>query len=129
MPEKLYKMSSMDIKVHINNLRKNPKFTEEILKLVESDLEYGLSMEDIERYLSKRFDYSQMQVYSKCLRNVYPEEVRDCITKETLTGEQMAVALEFYEKGVPLKKLIEVMENNGQTALMMKKSFQVISLE
>lgn len=27
------RVSSMDLKAHMNNLRKNPKFTEEILKL------------------------------------------------------------------------------------------------
>lgn len=120
------KVSSMDLKAHMNNLRKNPKFTEEILKLVESDLQYGLSIEETEMYTSKRFDYAQMKVYSACLRNGYPEEVRDCITREGLTGEQMAVALEFYEKGVPIKTVAEVTENSGYTAFAMKKLFQSI---
>jgi len=120
------RVSSMDLNAHMNNLRKNPKFTEEILKLVESDLQYGLTIEETEMYTSKRFDYAQMKVYSACLRNGYPEDVRDCITREGLTGEQMAVALEFYEKGVPLKTVAEVTENSGHTAFMMKKLFQSI---
>ena len=92
------RVSSMDLKAHMNNLRKNPKFTEEILKLVEADLQYGLSIEETEQYTNRRYDYAQMKAYSACLRNGYPEEVKDCITREGLTGEQMAVALEFYEK-------------------------------
>lgn len=120
------RVSSMDLKAHMNNLRKNPKFTEEILKLVESDLQYGLTIEETEMYTSKRFDYAQMKVYSACLRNGYPEDVRDCITRDGLTGEQMAVALEFYEKGVPLKTVAEVTENSTHTAFMMKKLFQSI---
>lgn len=120
------RVSSMDLKAHMNNLRKNPKFTEEILKLVESDLQYGLTIEETEMYTSKRFDYAQMKVYSACLRNGYPEDVRDCITRDGLTGEQMAVALEFYEKGVPLKTVAEVTENSSYTAFMMKKLFQSI---
>jgi len=120
------KVSSMDLKAHMNNLRKNPKFTEEILKLVESDLQYGLTIEETEMYTSKRFDYAQMKVYSSCLRNEYPDDVRDCITREDLTGEQMAVALEFYEKGVPLKTIAEVTENSSHTAFTMKKLFQSI---
>lgn len=120
------RVSSMDLKAHMNNLRKNPKFTEEILKLVESDLQYGLTIEETEMYTSKRFDYAQMKVYSSCLRNGYTEDVRDCITREGLTGEQMAVALEFYEKGVPLKTIAEVTENSTHTAFMMKKLFQSI---
>lgn len=120
------RVSSMDLKAHMNNLRKNPKFTEEILKLVESDLQYGLTIEETEMYTSKRFDYAQMKVYSACLRNGYPEDVRECITKDGLTGEQMAVALEFYEKGVPLKTVAEVTENSSHTAFMMRKLFQSI---
>lgn len=120
------KVSGMDIKAHINNLRKNPKFTEEILKLVESDLQYGLTIEETESYTSKRLDYAQMKVYSACLRNGYSEDVRKCITKEGLTGAQMAVALEFYEKGVPIATVAEVVENSGNTAFEMKKLFQEI---
>ena len=120
------RVSSMDLKAHMNNLRKNPKFTEEILKLVEADLQYGLTIEETELYTSRRFDYAQMKVYSVCLRNGYPEDVRDCITRDGLTGEQMAVALEFYEKGVPLKTVAEVTENSSHTAFMMKKLFQSI---
>ena len=120
------RVSSMDLKAHMNNLRKNPKFTEEILKLVEADLQYGLTIEETELYTSRRFDYAQMKVYSACLRNGYPEDVRDCIIRDGLTGEQMAVALEFYEKGVPLKTVAEVTENSSHTAFMMKKLFQSI---
>lgn len=120
------RVSSMDLKAHMNNLRKNPKFTEEILKLVEADLQYGLTIEETELYTSKRFDIAQMKVYSACLRNGYPEDVRDCITRDGLTGEQMAVALEFYEKGVPIKTIAEVTENSSHTAFMMKKLFQNI---
>lgn len=117
------KISSIDLKAHMNNLRKNPKFTEEMLKLVEADLQYGLSIAETEMYTAKRFDYAQMKVYSACLRNGYPENVRECITREGLTGEQMAVALEFYEKGVPIETVAEVTENSGQTAFVMKKLF------
>lgn len=122
------RVSSMDLKAHMNNLRKNPKFAEEILKLVESDLQYGLTIEETEMYTSKRFDYAQMKVYSSCLRNGYPEDVRECITRDGLTGEQMAVALEFYEKGVPLKTVAEVTENSSHTAFMMKKLFQALQV-
>lgn len=118
------KVSSIDIKAHLNNLRKNPKFTEEMLKLVESDLQYGLTIAETETYTSKRLDYAQMKVHSTCLRNGYPENVRECITKEGLTGEQMAVALEFYEKDVPIETVAEITENSSQTAFVMKKLFR-----
>ena len=84
-------------------------------------LKYGLTIAETETYTSKRLDYAQMKVHSACLRNGYPENVRECITKEGLTGEQMAVALEFYEKGVPIETVAEITGNSSQTAFVMKK--------
>ena len=121
-----YKMSSMDIHAYINNLRKSLKFTEETLKLVESDLKYGLSIDEVDEYLLKKFDYSQMEAYSICLRNGYSKEVKECITKENLTEEQRSVALEFYEKGVPIETIAKITDNNAQTAVMMRQHFENI---
>ena len=36
----------------------------------------------------------------------------------------MAVALEFYEKGVPIETVAEITENSSQTAFVMKKLFR-----
>ncbi len=124
--EERVKVSSMDMKAHVNNLRKNPKFTEEILGLVEADLEYGLTISETEEYTAKRFDLEQMKVYSACLRKGYPEEVKVCIGSEGLNGEQMRIALEYYEKGVPLETISEVLNNSSQTAYEMQKLFQNI---
>ena len=121
--QKREKVSSMDLKVHLNKLRKNPKFTDEMLKLVEGDLEYGLSIEETDEYTMRKFDYAQMKVYSICLRRGYPQEIRRCITREGLSGEQMEVALEFYEKGVPVEKIAEITGDTGYTALVMRNLF------
>ena len=118
------KESDMDISGYINQLRKNPKNTADVIKLVEADLEYGLTIEETKQYTSKKYDYAQMKVYSACLRNGYPDEVRECLTKEGMSGEQMAVAQEFYEKGVPLETIQRVMEESGNTAFEMKKLFR-----
>lgn len=118
------KESDMNISGYINQLGKNPKNTADVLKLVESDLEYGLTIEETKQYTSKKYDYAQMKVYSACLRNGYPQEVRECLTDEGMTGEQMAVALEFYEKGVSLEIIRKVMAESGNTAFEMKKLFQ-----
>lgn len=119
-------ITNMDLKVYMNKLRNNPRFTEEMLQLVEEDLKFGLTPKETEEYTGKKLDYLQMKVYSMCLRNGYEKEVIETITKEGLTGEQMAVVLEFYEKGVPLSAIKEVTENTGQTAFIMKKLFQDI---
>ena len=120
------KVSSMDINAHISKLRNVQRVSEDVVRLVESDLKYGLSIAETEEYTSKRFDYSQMKVYSACLRKEYPGEVRQCIMREGLSGEQMAVALEYYEKGVPLEELEKILEDGNQTAFTMRKLLQNI---
>lgn len=117
-------MTNMDLKVYMEGLKNNPRFTDAVLRLVEEDLKFGLTPEETEEYTAKKLDYTQMKVYSQCLRNGYSRDIRDIITKDGLTGEQMAVALEFYEKGVPAGTVKEITRNTGQTAFVMKKLFQ-----
>ncbi len=124
--EERVKVSGMDIKAYINGMCKNPKFTEEVFSLVEADLEYGLTIAETEEYTSKRFNVEQMRAYSACLRKGYPEEIKECICKEDLSAEQMWIALEFYEKGVPLENIKDVLNNGGQTAFEMHQLFHGI---
>jgi hypothetical protein len=121
------RISNMDFKEYQNNLRNNPRLTEEMRMLIESDLQFGLTIAETEEYSRKKYDMSQMKVYSKCLRNGCSKEAIAVITKEGLTGEQMAVALEFYEKGVPLSALEEIAGDTGKTAFVMKRLLQTIA--
>lgn len=116
-------ITNMDLKVYLGDLKNNPRMTEEMIRLVEEDLRFGLTPKETEEYTGKKLDYSQMKVYSRCLRCGYEKEVMEVITKEGLSGEQMAVALEFYEKGVPIQTVKEVTEKTEQTAFTMKKLF------
>ena len=121
-------LSGMDLKAYLGRLKQNPKYTEEILKLIEDDLRFGLTKEETEEYSSGRYDYRQMRVYSKCLRNNYSKEEKAAILKDGLSGEQMAVALEFYEKGVPMETISGVLSSAENTAYTMKRLFsQVLS--
>lgn len=120
------KITNMDLKVYMESLKNNPRLTEDMLRLVEEDLRFGLTPKETEEYTGKKLDYLQMKVYSRCLRSGYGTAVTEVITKDGLTGEQMAVALEFYEKGVPLDTVREVTGNTEQTAFTMKKLFQRI---
>ena len=114
----------MDRKVYLKSLKDNPRFTDEMFRLVEEDLRFGLMPGETKAYTEKKLDYGQMKVYSKCLRNGYGKPVMEVITKEGLAGEQMAVAAEFYEKGVPLEAIRKATENTGKTALDMRKELQ-----
>lgn len=119
-------LSGMDLKAYLGRLRQNPKYTEEIVKLIEDDLRFGLTKEETEEYSGGRYDYRQMCVYSRCLRNGYNEEEKAAILKEGLSGDQMAVALEFYEKGVPMDTITEVLSSAENTAYTMKRLFSQV---
>ena len=119
-------LSGMDLKAYLGRLGQNPKYTEEILKLIEDDLRFGLTKEETEEYSSGRYDYRQMRVYSKCLRNNYSKEEKAAILKDGLSGEQMAVALEFYEKGVPMETITGVLSSAENTAYTMKRLFSQV---
>ena len=119
-------LSGMDLKAYLGRLKQNPKYTEEIIKLIEDDLRFGLTKEETEEYSGGRYDYRQMCVYSRCLRNGYNEEEKAAILKEGLSGDQMAVALEFYEKGVPMDTITEVLSSAENTAYTMKRLFSQV---
>ncbi len=119
-------LSGMDLKAYLGRLRQNPKYTEEIVKLIEDDLRFGLTKEETEEYSGGRYDYRQMCVYSRCLRGGYSEEEKAAILKEGLSGEQMAVALEFYEKGVPMDTITKVLSSAENTAYTMKRLFSQV---
>ncbi len=119
-------LSGMDLKAYLGRLKQNPKYTGEILKLIEDDLRFGLTKEETEEYSNGRYDYRQMCVYSKCLRNGYSKEEKAAILKEGLSGEQMAVALEFYEKGVPMDTITGVISSAENTAYTMKRLFSQV---
>ena len=119
-------LSGMDLKAYLGRLRQNPKYTEEIIKLIEDDLRFGLTKEETEEYSGGRYDYRQMCVYSRCLRNGYNDEEKAAILKEGLSGDQMAVALEFYEKGIPMDTITEVLSSAENTAYTMKRLFSQV---
>lgn len=118
-------LNGRDRAAYINSLQKNPNFTNEIIHLVKSDLEAGISKEETEEYSSSgRYSYQQMCVYSRCLRKGYSQEARKLILKDAFSAEQMEAAAEFYEKGVPLGKIAGVMENAGQDVYKIRAMLQ-----
>lgn len=98
---------------------------QDVVDLVKADLDFGLSQEQTQKYLSKKMDIRQMKVYSQCLRKGYPEEVLAVIVRDSLNGYQMQIALEFYQKGVPLETISQVTDSNSQ-AVHMQQALQSI---
>lgn len=119
------------INIHITEfmqgLKAVDKYPEEVLALVLEDLEYGLSEEQVKQYYKKKWNIGQMKIYSRCLRGGYSNEAIKVITSENLSGNQMSVALEFYEKGVPLESIEAVVGRNDFPATMKKLYENILS--
>lgn len=109
----------------IQGLKNLERYPNEVLALVQEDLEYGLSEEQVKQYYKKKWSIGQMKIYSKCLRNGYSEEAIKVITSEHLSRNQMSIALEFYEKGVPLDSIEAVVGQNEFPAAM-KKAYEMV---
>lgn len=104
---------------------KDTGYEKEVIDLVSDDLEYGLTIEEVELYLKKKGDTRIKQIYSKCLREELSGEVIAVIMRDGLDGSQMQVAFEFYQKGIPLDTIQSVMDN-GENAKHMQKTFEGI---
>lgn len=98
-------------------------YNKDVMELALNDLEYGLEYEDVERYLDKKWDLRQKKVYSMCLRAEIGEEIIAVIMRDGLDGSQMQVALEFYQKGVPISTIEEVI-GKGENAKHMQLAFE-----
>lgn len=111
------------IEKYIEMLTKAGRHTPEQLALIRADLDYGLSKDAVMQYSTKRWDIEKMRVYSQCLRNQYPPEEIDVIMADNLNLQQMRVALEFREKGVPIEAILEVVGRDDSAAAM-KSAFR-----
>ena len=108
---------------YINNLRSAAKYSPEIIDLVESDIEYGLTEEQTRLYLKRNIKFPQMKLMSQCLRKGADEAFVELLTKYDMSGHQIQVAIEFLEKGISVES-IETVVANGEKPAMMRKSFE-----
>ena len=118
------KISVSDRNGYLRRLR-DTGYEKDVIDLVSDDLEYGLTIEEVELYLKKKGDVRFKQIYSKCLREGLSDEVIAVILRDGLDGNQMQVALEFYQKGVPIETIQSVMDK-GENAKHMQKAFEGI---
>lgn len=100
-------------------------YSKEVIDLALDDLEYGLEFDEVNRYLDKKWDLRQKKAYSMCLRAGVGEEIIAVIMRDGLDGSQMQVAFEFYQKGLPIRMIEEVIGKGGN-AKHMQKHFEDI---
>ena len=59
---------SIKNKNYIDSLRSAAKYSKEVIDLVEADIEYGLTVEQVKLYVKKEIKFPQMKLLSQCLR-------------------------------------------------------------
>ena len=99
---------------------------DEVLSLIEDDLRFGLKQEEIRTYALKKLDFKQMKMYSKALRNGYGKEEIAVLCADGMSAQQMALAFEFYEKGISLDVIRDVISESGNVPYRMKQAFEKI---
>ena len=124
MEEKREPLSEMAIERKIQILR-NKHMDSEVIALVKSDYEYGLTDDEIGLYLNKSYDIEQMKVLSKCLHKGVSEELLTLLKENRMAAPKMQTALDYYEKGVPIDAIREVIQKDD-TAVNMRRMFDVV---
>lgn len=124
MEEKREPLSQMAIEKRIQLLR-NKNVDNEVIALVKSDYEDGLTDDEVNLYLDKNYNLNQMKVLSNCLHKGVSEEMMTLLRESKMAGGQMQTALNYYEKGVPVAAIKEVVEKDD-TAINMRRMFDVV---
>ncbi len=117
MEESKQSLNKMEIERRIQLLR-SKNVSEEVIKLVRSDLEDGLTEEQTDIYMNKSLNIDQMKALSSCLHKGIPDEMIALLKENNLSGNQMCVSLEFYEKGVPIDAIKEIIVRGDNTIAM-----------
>ena len=124
MEEKREPLSQMAIEKRIQLLR-NKNVDNEVIALVKSDYEDGLTDDEVNLYLDKNYNLNQMKVLSNCLHKGVSEEMMTLLRESKMAGGQMQTALNYYEKGVPVAAIKEVVEKDD-TAINMRRMLDVV---
>ena len=110
----------------LKEIKNANRFDDDVYLLVEEDLTFGLEKDQIDLYLKKNFKLSQMKVLSSYLRKGIDVEFVELVANHPeLTGYQVQVALDFFQKGVPIATIESTVGKKSNVAEM-KELFQSV---
>lgn len=112
MEQKRVALESKEIENEINRLKREGKYDADVCTLVESDFKYGLNKEEVNVYLSTKFDIEQMKLLSKAIKE-HGLKVARAIAEYSVDYFCMSEAVDYYAKGVPFEKLVETMQETN----------------
>ena len=124
MIQKRKPMDPEEVDVIIAKMQRRGKYSSDMIRLVQSDLEFGLSKEETEQYTDRKYDIRQMRVYSNCLRRNCTQEEISVICKIGHSNSQMEVLFDFFDKGVPMDTIRTIMEETKAMPQRMKQVYE-----
>ena len=95
---------------YLQYLETLPGLKAEVVNLVREDMEYGLSLEQVKTYVDKNRDIKCMKLYSRCLRSGYGMDVIRVLLAEEPEIHRCELAVEFYDRGIPLEGIMKAMD-------------------
>ena len=95
---------------YLQYLETLPGLKAEVVNLVREDMECGLSLEQVKTYVDKNRDIKCMKLYSRCLRSGYGMDVIRVLLAEEPEIHRCELAVEFYDRGIPLEGIMKAMD-------------------
>ena len=103
---------------YLQKLEVTPGWRKEVVDLVREDLTFGLTKEQVQLYAQKDGSIERMRLYSDCLRKGYSEDIVGQLLDDTLDIFRCKVAVEFYELGIAIEKIVEVIQSTNNAKEM-----------
>lgn len=119
-------MNKEEIEKVISEYKRKNLGNQEVYELVRNDLAYGISKEEVDGYVK---DYSlstsQKEIYSNCLRQRYPINFIQFLM-EKVEEQRCPMYIEYFEKGMTVEQLEQVLEQKPKTLAALRSMLQNI---
>ena len=125
MEENRKQLSEHDISEAMAQLRRTGKYNDEVLKLVQADLEYGLSRDEVDIYLMRKLPIEVKRKLSEALHEGCGTELVTVFADAGINIHQIETAINYYNAGVPLEAIKSVIAQN-MNAHGMKEAYKKI---
>lgn len=128
MEESRKQLSERDISEAMAQLRRTGKYNEEVLKLVQADLEYGLSRDEVDIYLMRKLPIEVKRKLSQALHEGCGVELVTVFADAGINTHQIETAINYYNAGVPFDAIKSVIAQN-MNAHGMKEAYKKILVQ
>lgn len=125
MEENRKQMSEQDIGEVMAQLRRTGRYNDDVLKLVQADLEYGLSRDEVDIYLMRKLPIEVKRKLSEALHEGCGTELVTVFADAGINTHQIETAINYYNAGVPFEVIKSVIAQN-MNAHGMKEAYKKV---